>query len=449
MWMMRSIRVAYHTLGCKVNQYETETIRARLEAAGFVTVSIGSGADVCVVNTCTVTNTADAKSRSALRRALRLSPGAFVVATGCYADLEPGRIGRIEGVDLVVANRDKDTIPERIIARFGGSRLAPSQCARPRLRTRAVVKVQDGCDQFCSYCVVPFARSPKTSRPLEDVLSEVASLAGFGYKEAVLAGIRLGSYEDRGSRLPDLMRAVSELNGITRIRLDSIEPWEVDDALLEAFESPKVCRHLHIPLQSGDDEILRRMNRPYTAAGYAKIVSKVREAFHGIGITTDVIAGFPGETDEMFEATCALIRETDFSRLHVFRYSPRKGTKAASLPDQIPEKVKKLRSEKLMELGEAAMRRFAASLVGKTVDVLIEGAESREQGAESPEPSCPAPNVLTGLTDNYVQVRLTGDVSLRGKVARVKVTRLDPDGGAIGTLAVSRQSPSRELTVDS
>jgi threonylcarbamoyladenosine tRNA methylthiotransferase MtaB len=482
------IRIAYHTLGCKVNQYETEKIRESLERAGFETVAFDSPADACVINTCTVTSVADAKSRAAIRRAHRANPNALVVVTGCYAELEPDAIRALDGIDLVVPNGEKEAIPERVIARFaaGGEwkvesgkpgqseeptpqsaigipyspfrnpqsairipyspfrnpqsairipyspfriphsaiRIPHSPFPIPRLRTRAMVKVQDGCDHFCSYCVVPYARRGKSSRPLDDVLAEVRALAEFGYREIVLTGIRLGAYAQKsevrsakseGSGLPKLVRAVAAVDGIERVRLSSVEPWEVDKALLDAMRQPKVCRHLHIPLQSGDDEVLARMNRPYTAAQYLRIVSRVREAIPGIGITTDVMVGFPGETEEAFANTRRLIDEIGFSRLHVFRYSPRKRTAAASMPDQIPAQVKKRRAQNLIELGNNAMRLFAESIVGQTVEVLVERRSRR-------------PNQLIGFTDNYVEVGFPGDVALAGRIVGVRIVGVDQDG---------------------
>ncbi len=244
----------------------------------------------------------------------------------------------------------KEAIAERIIAHFvavlGEERPMMNECAaaspgvRPRVRTRAVVKVQDGCDQFCAYCVVPFARSGRTSRPIGSVLAELRFLAEFGYREIVLTGIRLGSYHCDGVDLPGLVVKAAEIEGIERVRLSSVEPWEVDDALLDAVGHPKVCRHLHIPLQSGDDDVLRRMNRPYDRGAYLDIVSKVRDRIPGIGITTDVIVGFPGEMDRAFVNTCEVIERAGFTRLHVFRFSARKRTAAAAMPDHVDERYK-------------------------------------------------------------------------------------------------------------
>ncbi|MCL5102588.1 MAG: tRNA (N(6)-L-threonylcarbamoyladenosine(37)-C(2))-methylthiotransferase MtaB [Armatimonadetes bacterium] len=441
-------KIAYHTLGCKVNQYETEKTREALESAGFETVPFASRADACVINTCSVTQVADSKSRAAIRRALRLNPEAYVVVSGCYADLEPSAVGSIEGVDLVVAHGEKESLPERIIAHFGQanpqSAIRTPQSVRPRTRTRAVVKVQDGCDQFCAYCVVPYARSGRTSRPLTGVVEELRMLAEFGYKEIVLAGIRLGSYHDesiadRELRIADLIERAAQVHGIERIRLSSIEPWEVDDALLDAMAHPKVCRHLHIPLQSGDDGVLRRMNRPHDSARYREIIERVRTKIPGIGVTTDVIVGFPGEDDAAFDNTCRMIEAIEYSRLHVFRYSARRRTAAASMPDQVQPGVKKLRAEKLIELGKLAMTRFASSLVGRTMAVLVEsehvsGINSRNTGSEAVPTK-----YVTGFTDNYVEVKFPGDSSIRGEVVPVKITGIDQNGIAKGIVDWGRE----------
>ncbi|MCE5313473.1 MAG: tRNA (N(6)-L-threonylcarbamoyladenosine(37)-C(2))-methylthiotransferase MtaB [Armatimonadota bacterium] len=412
---MKMPTIAYHTLGCKVNQYETEKIREALERAGFETTAFSSRSDAYVINTCSVTSIADSKSRAAIRRTLKLNPDAYVVVAGCYAQLEPDQIRTIEGVGLVVAHEEKDNIPERIIAHFGCTDTHHPTSGgrpRPRMRTRAVVKVQDGCDQFCAYCVIPYARVGKTSRPLNDVLDELRLLAEFGYKEIVFAGIRLGSYEDGDIRLPQLIEHATRIDGIERIRLSSIEPWEVGNELLDTMIHPKVCRHLHIPLQSGDDDTLRRMNRPYTASDYLGIIERVRARIDGIGITTDVIAGFPGETDGEFNNTCALIELVDFSRLHVFRYSPRPGTRAAALPGHIDAHAKKLRAQTLIEIGRRAMIRFASSQIGNTLEVLA------------------------GLTDNYIEVAFAGDAPPKGEIVRARIDGVD-EKGAVQAVLIS------------
>jgi len=417
--------VAYCTLGCKVNQYETEKIREKLESLGFSTVSFACRADVYIINSCTVTGTADAKSRRAVRQAARRNPDAFVVATGCYAEIAPAAMAAIEGVGLVIGNDEKQHIPERILARFGTSdTFAPSQLStlnsqlprpRPRLRTRAVLKVQDGCGQFCAYCAVPYARTEVWSRALPDVLDELRALAAFGHKEVVLTGIRLGSY---AHGLPELIRAAAGVEGIERIRLSSIEVWEITDDLLRVLaEEPKVCRHLHIPLQSGDEQVLRLMRRPYTPNEYAETVRNVRKAIPELGLTTDVMVGFPGETEEAFERSYRFVDEMQFSRLHVFRYSPRPRTAAAALPGRVPESVKTRRSEKMMRLGAELARRFAGRLVGRTVPVLVESGPGE---------------LLRGFTDNYIEVQFAGDPRLRGRIVHVTVDAVAEKGSALG-----------------
>ncbi|MGI6295332.1 MAG: tRNA (N(6)-L-threonylcarbamoyladenosine(37)-C(2))-methylthiotransferase MtaB [Armatimonadota bacterium] len=421
-------KIAYYTLGCKVNQYETEKIREPLEKAGFVTVPFNSAADIYIINTCSVTAVADSKSRAVVRKALDLNPEAHVIVTGCYAELEPRAFRDIKK-SQVVANAGKEDIVDLVVAKFGNSLetaaenvdiLPTSQHTppktRPRIRTRAVVKVQDGCDQYCSYCIIPYARSLKYSRSLSEIVEEVSALADSGYKEIVLTGIRLGSYHEdtqtRPNTLPDLIGAVAGVPGIERIRLSSIEPWEVDCELLEAMQLKAVCHHLHIPLQSGDDDILTQMNRPYNSADYRKVIDQVQAKIPDVGITTDIIVGFPGETERAFDNTCALVREIGFSRLHVFRYSSRPGTLAASLPNQISPAEKKSRSKALIELGLATQRAFAASLVGKSARVLVE-----KHSAGS--------NQLTGFTDNYVETRFPGDPSLRGQIVTVRIVAID------------------------
>lgn len=401
---------AYYTLGCKINQYETEKIREKLEKLGFSTVSFASMADVYVINSCTVTGAADSKSRRAIRQAARRNPHAFVIATGCYAELEAPTIAEIDGVDLVVGNDEKESIPERVIARFPNISPSDSTIIQPRTRTRAVVKVQDGCSQFCAYCAVPYARSKEWSRPIPEVVDELRTLAGFGYREVVLAGIRLGSYKEG---VASLIRAASKIEGIERIRLSSIEVWEIDDDLLLAMtESQKVCRHLHIPLQTGSEQVLRAMRRPYTPEKYAEVVQKAKNAIPGLGLTTDVIVGFPGETAEAFEESHRFVEQMGFSRLHVFRYSPRPGTDAAKLNDHVHEQDKTNRSEQMIETGSKLARRFAEKLVGQELPILVETKRAE---------------LLSGFTDNYIEVQFAGSEKLRGTIVPVRIESVTED----------------------
>ena len=404
---------AYYTLGCKVNQYETQKIRLEMESRGFDTARFPSPADVYVINTCTVTAVADGKSRHAIRQANRRNPDSVVVVTGCYAELEPRAILAIPGVDLVFPNDKKGEIADRVLVRF------PDLSAHPRhaqelvqqARTRAILKVQDGCDHYCAYCVVPFARPRKWSRPFDEALREAESLASHGYKEVVLTGIRLGSYSsDDGASLidaADLARRMSEIGGFARVRLSSVEPWEVTDKLIATMASaPKICPHLHIPLQSGADAVLSRMGRPYDTRAYRELVRKLRAAVPGIAVTTDILVGFPRETDDEFERGFAFVEEIGFSRLHVFRYSPRRGTRAARMDGRTPEPIKERRSRAMIELGARLANDFAKSRVGGTVSVLVESKRT-------------ASGRLSGFTPDYIETEFEAPPSDSGGIVEV------------------------------
>ncbi len=416
--------IAYYTLGCKVNQYETEKARHALESAGFATVPFGSAADVCVVNTCSVTSVADSKSRAAIRKARKVNPEAWIVVTGCYSALDPMEVSRVTDVGLIVPNEDKDSLAELIAARFGvslGGSSEVASSAMPRVRTRAVVKVQDGCDNFCAYCVIPYARPVLSSRPMGEVVSEVEALAQSGYKEVVLAGIRLGRFESGELRLPDLVRRIADIDGIQRIRLSSIEPWEVDEKLAEVMQMPKVCRHIHIPLQSGDDLILAAMNRRYTADEFIAKADMLRAAILRIGITTDVIVGFPGEDEEAFANTVRVVERVGFSRVHVFRYSARKRTAAAEMPNQTAHDVKTKRANALSEIAQSLAVEFAKSHIGQTLQVLAESQTDK-------------PGELAGYTDNYIRVRFQAPPKLKGSIVPVRLTEVLEDGETVGVV---------------
>jgi len=421
---------AYYTLGCKVNQYETEKIREEMEKRGFQTVSFDRLADIYIINSCTVTATADSKSRKAIRAAVHKNPKSLVVATGCYAHLRPEEIQAIPGVDLVVSNLEKDQIPDRIIRHLPESAMPDpsfnSQLStfNLRQRTRAILKVQDGCDNFCAYCAVPLARSVIYSRPLDDVLAEAKALSEQGFKEIVLTGIRLGKYYSKRVRLPQLIERICDVQGIERVRLSSIEPMEVTEELLETVaRPPKVCRHLHIPLQSGDDEILRRMNRPYTREEFVALAGQAKTLIPRLGLTTDVMVGFPGETDEQFKNTIELIEEIRFSRLHVFRFSARPGTAAETMSDRVSPTEMERRSKALISLGRCLMQEFAERLVGQIVKVLVEGRRTKG-------------GVLSGLTDNYVETVFEGPRNLKGRIVEVMAMRAE-NGRLVGELASS------------
>lgn len=456
---MTSRRVAFYTLGCKVNRYDTEALRGLFRRRGYRVVDFEEEADIYVINTCTVTGRGEARSRQVIRRARRRNPDALVVVAGCYPQARPGEVERIPGVDLVVGTGDRSRLVDLVQGLEGSDRrdgrplVAVSDIMQAqqfeelpieefRGRTRATVKIQDGCDLFCSYCIIPYARGPARSRRPEEVLSEVERLARAGFKEVVLTGIHLGAYgnspaRDRGQYgrldLAGILELIHPVAGLERIRLSSVEPTDVTPRLVEAVASlPKVCRHLHIPLQSGHDRVLRRMNRHYTTARYRELVSEARKGVPDLAVSTDVMVGFPGETEEEFEASYRFIEEMAFSRLHVFPYSPRAGTPAAGFPDQVPEKVKEERSRRLLALGVELSCRFSSRYLGKTVEVLVEQAEDR------------MPDLLEGLTDNYIRVTFRGPAELRNSLVKVRLTSISP-GGVKGKLEEKPKGINRFL----
>ncbi len=423
-------RVTVVTLGCKVNQYESERIAARFAERGFEVASPGEPADVVVVNTCSVTETAERKSRQAMRRMLRQNPGAVLVATGCYTELARQTARQVPEAGVVVSNPDKLGAVDRLLAAHPeltpdhGAEAPPVRSALTA-RTRATVKVQDGCDFFCAFCSIPHTRSQMASRGAEEVIEEVRLLADAGVREVVVTGILVGSYgEATGSGGPDLaalLRRLTRVPGLLRVRLSSIEPVQVTDDLLRAFaEEPVLCNHLHIPLQSGDTGVLAAMNRPYTRDGYLRLCQRAYDALPDLGITTDILVGFPGETREAFENTLGVAREVGFARAHVFRYSPRPGTPAASRSDVVSEVEKAARSEELIGLCHATQRRFVARYVGRELPVLVEGDAGKDGRA--------------GYTENYIRVTFPAPGVRAGEVLPVRLLGHTPDG-AHGELA--------------
>jgi threonylcarbamoyladenosine tRNA methylthiotransferase MtaB len=380
-------KAALHNLGCKVNAYETEAMQQLLEEAGYEIVPFSEAADVYVINTCSVTNMADRKSRQMLHRAKKQNPDAVVVAAGCYVQTKEQEAKMDDAVDLVIGNNKKHELVSMLDAYFAGKEeravidindgrqeyeeLSLTHTAE---HTRAFVKVQDGCNQFCSYCIIPYARGRVRSRKLEDVRREVEALAEKGYKEVVLTGIHLSSYGvDTGDSLLELIQAVHEIPGIARIRLGSLEPKIVTEEFVsEIARLPKLCPHFHLSLQSGCDETLKRMNRKYTTEEYERGCALLRSYFVHPAITTDVIVGFPGETEEEFQTTMAFLERIHFYEMHIFKYSKRQGTRAAEMKDQIPEEVKTARSAKLIALGERMSEEFRAYYLGREEEILFE-----------------------------------------------------------------------------
>ena len=384
-------KVALHNLGCKVNAYEVEAMQQLLENAGYETVPFEEGADVYVINTCTVTNIADRKSRQMLHKAKKMNPDAIVVATGCYAQADTEKLKEDTAVDLILGNNQKTQIVEaleeyekehakqvQVIEINHTKEYEELSIASTAEHVRAYIKVQDGCNQFCTYCIIPFARGRVRSRKIEEVLREVETLAAKGYKEVVLTGIHLSSYgvdfpkEERESLL-SLIQAVSRVEGISRIRLGSLEPRIITEEFLEGIvKTGKVCPHFHLSLQSGCNKTLKNMNRRYSAQEYAEKCELIRKFYPAPALTTDVIVGFPQETEEDFEESYEFVKKIHFYETHIFKYSRRHGTKAASMDGQLTEAAKAQRSDRMLELHEIRAREYEEAMIGKTMELLLE-----------------------------------------------------------------------------
>ena len=390
------MNVHFESLGCRVNQSELESLSRRFAASGYTVVDDPVRADICVVNTCAVTALAERKSRQRIRSLARANPMVRIAVVGCYATYSPRRCADLSGVAWVVSNEDKERTVE-IIEPASVSSGTDNGGISPRLRTRAFVKVQDGCDNHCTYCIVRSLRGPSRSRPLSEVVVQVQALVASGCREAVLTGVNLGSYgRDLGlsnglTRLVDTVLAHTDL---PRLRLSSLEPWELDAAFFRLWEDSRLCRQLHVPLQAGCDETLRRMGRRTTTAGFASLIKAAREAIPDLAVTTDVIVGFPGEEEAAFRTSYDFVATTEFARLHVFPYSPRPGTPAARLPNQIPGAARNARAREMLGLAAGQALRFRQQFVGREMAVLWE--QRRSDG------------LWTGLTDNYLRVVTPG-----------------------------------------
>ena len=425
---MPDATVSFKTFGCKQNQYDTDFLRERFEAKGFRVVESGPS-DVVVVNTCAVTSKAAAKCRQAVRAASR--EGAKVVVTGCYAQVAKDELRDLPGVIAVAGVRGRAALADLVErALSSGEKIvdvqphaapgvpSPTECepfeetpVRSPALTRAFLKIQEGCGDYCAYCIVPFARGPSRSRRLESILEEAKALVQRGYKEIVLTGTHIGLYGKEASGFPPLSRVVREVSlvpGILRLRVSSLEPHDVDEDLLDVLRLPQVCHHLHLPLQSGSDRVLRSMGRRYTAESFLETVERARRIRPDAGITTDVIAGFPGETDRDFEDTLLVLRKAAFSRIHAFKFSSRPGTRACAMPGKMPDKVKEERVARLVALGRELSLEFHRKHVGRSVEVLVE--EDRAGNG-----------LLTGVTRNYIRCYFEGEDDVKGRVVSATV----------------------------
>ncbi len=412
------MKIALFTIGCKVNQYETEAIAEKLEDLGCHRVDFNDRADVYIINTCTVTGESDRSSRQAIYRAKRRSPDAKIIVTGCYAQMQKEYLESLPGVSLVVKQEDKGKLPLLVSTLMGQearSKEEDKEFFDFRVKglakhTRALVKIQDGCEKNCTYCVVPFARGKERSREVGQIISEINDLVDNGYKEVVLTGVHVGRYSKGGLNLVELSRRILDETKVERMRYSSIDPNEFSDELIRfVFESNRICRHLHIPLQSGDDLILSKMKRDYSTQEYGQLADKIIKGIPDALIGADVIVGFPGETDEQFENTCRFIKSSPINYLHVFSYSDRKGTEASSMPEKISPQVIHKRSEMAHSLGKEKWRGYIDRFVGKKLNVLIENRRDGNTG------------MLTGLSDNYIRVLLDGDDSLKNRIVPVRI----------------------------
>lgn len=416
--MVSKRKVAFYTLGCKVNQYETNSMMEEFINAGYEVVDYESFADVYVVNTCTVTNMSDRKSRQILRRAKEINNDSTLCAVGCYAQVAKSELEKIDEIDLILGTNDKRNIVQKVEAYLKNHKRLTEvsdimderkyvewETVAYTDKARAEVKIEDGCDRYCTYCIIPYARGPVRSRKIEDVCEEVRRIVSTGIKEVVITGIHISSY---GKDLPgkptliELLEKINDINGVERIRLGSLEPLIIDDEFVSRIRVlNKVCNHYHLSLQSGCDATLERMNRRYRTEDFRNIVKRLRDNIPDVALTTDIIVGFPGETEDEFNQTYTFLNEVKFSKMHVFKYSPRRGTKAEHFPNQVDGNVKEERSNALIEMSNKNENEFARQYIGKEVEVLFE----REKD---------------GHTTNYLEVESEGSY-VPNEIVKVKV----------------------------
>lgn len=408
--------MALDSLGCKLNQAEIELLSRQLAEAGYRLVSPSEKADIYILNTCTVTHIADGKSRHRLRRFHRQNPDARLVAIGCYAERAPRELERIEGVGLVLGNDQKSRLLRRL--EESGSLNRPvagysTGSQENSHRSRAFIKVQDGCRHACTYCIVPLVRSRQESVPVDRVVAEVRERASAGYQEVVLTGTEIGQYDDNGVTLNGLIGRILAETDISRLRLTSLQPHEISSRLIKLWRDPRLCPHFHLSLQSGSDSVLGRMKRLYAVADYQRAVALIRESVPGVAITTDVIVGFPGETEAEFQENFNFCRQLQFARIHVFPYSPRPGTEAADMSPAVPDMIKKQRRQQMLALADESAENYHRLFLGGTRQVLWEQ---------------PSGGVWAGLTGNYIKVYTRNSQDLTNKLLELKLEKIYRDG---------------------
>jgi threonylcarbamoyladenosine tRNA methylthiotransferase MtaB len=427
------------TLGCKVNQSESDAMTHQLKNSGWHPVPPKEKADLCIINTCTVTQKASMQSRQAVRQAIRSNPGARIVVTGCYAQTEPDEIDKINGVHHIIGHADKSKIPDMVLSKketpyprlirqniFSEHNFEQTSAAVSGNRTRPFLKIQDGCDSFCTYCIVPYARGRSRSMPIENVLENIKQFQQAGSHEVVLTGVHLGAYGldlSPKTDLTELLHRICESNPIDRVRLSSIEPNELTDDLIQLVAKAEIfCHHFHLPLQSGDDLILKKMHRPYTRSLFRNQIIKINEWLPDAAIGVDTLIGFPGETEKAFENTYSLINELPVTYLHVFPFSARKGTPASSYPQQVDSKTIKARCKKMRGLGLEKKNAFYKKFTGKPVEILIEDKRDKSTG------------LLKGISSNYIPVHVTGEDILKNTLVHVRIDSVKIDNNVFGSL---------------
>ena len=424
------MKAAFYNLGCKVNQYETEAISKLFQSSGYEIIDDINAADIIVVNTCAVTSLSSQKSRQIIRRAIRGNPNAIMCVMGCYAQNSPQEISKIEGVDVIVGTADRMKIVELVeeVIKNREKKLMRvddvekisdfEELPHTPQRTRAFLKIEDGCNNFCSYCIIPYLRGRVRSRSLENIREECIQLAAAGYREIVLTGIHIGAYgQDFKNKitLVDAVKTVLDAANPYRLRLGSIESAEMSDELIDLMKSDeRICNHVHLPLQSGSDEILKLMHRPYTTKNFSALTEKLVREIPDISIGTDLIVGFPNETDKNFDETLNFVKSQPFSKIHVFPFSLREGTLAATMNNQIPAQIKKLRANLALEISALKEKSFAEKLIGKTVEIIAETETD---------------NFIDGLTKNYVRVYIPADLQIKsGDIVKVKIEKIFRNG---------------------
>jgi threonylcarbamoyladenosine tRNA methylthiotransferase MtaB len=409
--MPHPTRIALETLGCKLNQAETESLARELAAAGGCIVSWETEADIYILNTCTVTHVADRKSRQLLRQAHRMNPAASLVVTGCYAERQTEEISRIPGVSLVLSNEEKPDLVNKLIE--SGYLPVATSNSLPNGRTRAFIKAQDGCNRFCAYCIVPYVRGREKSHSSNEVVTEIQARVKEGFREVVLTGTEIGAYAADGVCLRDLLERILDTTDILRLRISSLQPQEITPELVDLWQNQRLCPHFHLSLQSGSWSVLERMNRRYTPGEYERAVGQIRTIAPGAALTTDIITGFPGETEAEFADSLTFSRQIAFARIHVFPFSPRPGTDAAMMPGQISEPIKQERSRQMMALAAESAANFHNLFLNTVSEVLWEQIKA---------------GVWSGYTPNYIKVYSRSAFNLVNQIQRVRLKRLYRDG---------------------